>query len=234
MTIHIILPTAEGGIVWATDTALGLGGNNFAAVDKIRYIQPKNAACSSLGNHGLPIANQLRDWIADGRIDLSDSDTITRTLGHFCMAMVPSLRIDVTQPNRPAVILVANLDSAPRVYFAQVNVPVPSVTESDNLICAGDSDNPCRIFVDQYYEATHKTTGEALLLGVHALRKAHEFKAAYIGPPNAWVGGGGVFRRLTDAELKQCIKASEALDDAILSAAANFVLDTSVAPKEGA
>jgi hypothetical protein len=224
MTMHIILPTAEGGIVWVTDTTVGLGtDNNFATLDKVLYVQPKNAACSCWGNQGLAVTIQLGKWIREGAIDLADSKAVTDLIERFCLTMmIPLFGANYSQP-ATQVVVVTCLDSSPRVYFGKMGLP-PIAYPADNLICAGDADNPCRIFVEHYYNLSSKTTNEALFLGVHAMRKANQQKAAYIGPPNAWVCGKGVFKRLTEVELRRCIVASEALDSAILSAASAFKL----------
>jgi hypothetical protein len=38
-----------------------------------------------------------------------------------------------------------------------------------------------RVFVDHYYDLSEKSVEQALFLGVHAMRIAHQNKAAYIG-----------------------------------------------------
>lgn len=230
MTMHIILPTVEQGIVWVTDTGIGLGNSShFASVDKITNLPNQNAACSSWGDHGITICDRLGDWVKCGRIELSSPEATRGSLEAFCATMLSTIRIDPMQASRPSVILLTNIDSSPRLFFAKTGIP-PIARETDRLLCAGDADNPCRIFVDQYYESSGKTIHEALLLAVHAMRKAHEFKAGYIGPPNAWVCSRGTFRRLRDSELQQCIRASETIDRQILLSASNFILDTTIAP----
>ena len=226
MTMHIILPTAERGIVWVTDTTVGMGtANNFASVDKILYLKGKNAACSNWGNAGLLINNELFRWLKNSHTDFSQQGEVIELLEKFCVISTSSFRIDRSKPGSPNVILVTCLDSEPRIYYASLGLP-PVVYAVDDLICAGDEDSLGRIFVEHYYDQSGRTMNEALFLGVHAMRKAHQQKAAYIGPPNAWVCKGGEFRRLTGAELAQCIKASEALDKKILHVGSNFILDT--------
>jgi hypothetical protein len=96
--------------------------------------------------------------------------------------------------------------------------PIASPTEN---LWAGDQDNPAQVFIDYYYKRTSRTVEDALALGIHALRLANQLKAAYIGEPNAWVYRGGIFRRLTNAELTRYIDMSKALDASIASYAKN-------------
>jgi hypothetical protein len=67
-----------------------------------------------------------------------------------------------------------------------------------------------------YYRRSKRTVEDALVLGVHSLRIAHELKASYIGEPSAWVYREGIFRRLTGEELGTYIAMSKSLDASIL------------------
>lgn len=173
--------------------------------------------------------NELGRTVLNSNVDLSNQQAVLSLIERFCVSIIPS--INLSQPGSPEIVLVTGLDSEPQLYIGKVGVP-PVAYRADNLICAGDADNPSRVFVDHYYNASGKTLNEALFLGVHAMRKAHEQKAAYIGTPNAWICHERTFRRLTPTKLQQCIKASEALDGTILASAKNFLLDATFEKKK--
>jgi hypothetical protein len=225
MTMHIILPTIEGGFVWVSDMGAGGGTpNNYVHVDKVLHLPTRNAACSVWGNQGILVRNELGRAVVNSNVDLSNQQAVLSLIERFCVSIIPS--INLSQPGSPEVVLVTDLNSEPQLYVGKVGLP-PVAYPVDNLICAGDADNPSRVFVEHYYNASGKTLNETLFLGVHAMRKAHEQKAAYIGTPNAWICHKGTFRRLTSTELQRCMKASEALDEAIVANASNFLLDAS-------
>lgn len=229
MTMHIVIRPPDGGIAWVTDMGSTIGtSNSIFEIDKITYLDESDVAVSACGNHGVTIRNELAKWISRKAIDLSTSASIKNSLETFCMAMLQGMGINPKAPNRPSVVMVTGPNTSPRIYFAQTGTP-PAVDEAENLICIGDEDNPCRIFVDQYFKESKRTTAGALFLGVHAMRKANQLKAAYIGEPNAYVRlPGSMFRRLTNTELEQCINASKALDAKILADVGNFILDTGI------
>jgi hypothetical protein len=228
MTMHIVLPTIEGGFVWVSDMGAGGGTpNNYVHVDKVLYLPTKNAACSMWGHYGIPVRNELGRLVVNSNVDLSNQDAVISLLERFCVTIITTIGINLSQQGIPQVVLVTGLDSQPRLYIGKIGLP-PAAYATDNLICVGDEDNPSRVFVEHYYNRSGKTLNEALFLGVHAMRKAHEQKAAYIGTPNAWICHNGSFRRLAPTELQRCIKASESLDEAVLASASNFLLDATL------
>jgi hypothetical protein len=42
----------------------------------------------------------------------------------------------------------------------------------------GDENSPARVFVDYYYSMSEKSVEQVLLLGIHAMRLAHQGRAA--------------------------------------------------------
>ena len=229
MTMHIILPTIDGGFVWVSDMGGGAGSpNNYVHVDKVLYLPTKNAACSVWGNQGILVRNELGRAVVHSNVDLSNQQAVVSLMERFCVGIIPSIpSSDMSGPGKPEVVLVTCLDSEPQLYFGKVGVP-PVACPVDNLICAGDADNPSRVFVEHYYNASGKILDEVLFFGVHAMRRAHQQKAAYIGTPNAWICHKGTFRRLTATELQRCVKASEALDETIVASAGKFLLDATL------
>jgi hypothetical protein len=106
------------------------------------------------------------------------------------------------------------MNEHPCIYCGVIGTP-PVAFAVDRLICIGDENSPGRVFVDHYYDLSEKSVEQALFLGVHAMRIAHQNKAAYIGEPNVWVYQSGFFMRLNASAMAPYITRSKSLDDLI-------------------
>ena len=174
---------------------------------------------------------QLGDRLTGDILDLINAKTPTQVIlfevakeadtRKVTQRIAELIRKTLQNPPRdaPGLIVVTFFDGCPRIYSVRLtHNPIASPTEN---LWAGDQDNPAQVFIDYYYKRTSRTVEDALALGIHALRLANQLKAAYIGEPNAWVYRGGIFRRLTNAELTRYIDMSKALDASIASYAKN-------------
>jgi hypothetical protein len=218
MTLHIVLlPVNEPNtLVWIAETLFPFGAGSVAAIEKITYIESHSLACSSWGNYGLTLRDELARRIGSDEFDLSSPDRVVESLRGFCGAMISVVRPNPSQPSSSAAVLLATfLGGVPRLYWGQVSVP-PVASELEMGNCLGDEINPAMVFVDYYYERSGRTVEEALSFGIHAMRLAHEMKRSYIGEPDAWVYRDGLFRRLTSAEMARYKATSEAIDASIL------------------
>jgi hypothetical protein len=216
MTLHIILRTEPNGVVWVTDLMAGLRFNNTADVEKITYLKDCNIACSAWGDHSFTIRDEFVRWVQQKTLNLSDPTTILESLRNFVQHFRQRILPELNAPQgNPGIILMTFSPDGPKVYFG-LFAPHPVVSPVEQNLWAGDDYSPAKIFVDYYYAQSGKTVEDALLFAIHAMRLAHQTKAAYIGQPNAWVYRNGKFGRLSDSELAEYIKKSESIDSVIL------------------
>jgi hypothetical protein len=212
MTLHIVLlpATEPKTLVWITDILFAFSPGSVTGIEKIVYLESHSIACSAYGDYALTLRDELVQRIQSGDLDVSSPDQATASMKAFCQRILPS-----STPSKPALLLATFVAGMPRLYWGQIAVPsVASELEMGN--CLGDEINPAKVFVDYYWERSGKSVEEALTLGIHAMRLAHEIKRAYIGEPDAWIYREGVFRRLTSAEIAPYIAASKSIDAAVL------------------
>jgi hypothetical protein len=217
MTLHIVLPAADSdSLVWVTDDVFSLGFDNAGSLDKIAYSERRHFACSAWGNYALVLREELTRRISAESLEMSSVEDVKGFLQTFASAMIGSLAIKTTPSVRdnPGLILVTLADGHPRIYCCILG-QFPVAVQVNKLTCMGDENSPARIFADYYYEMSGKSIDQVLFLGIHAMRLAHQNKAAFIGEPNAWVYRGGIFRRLTTLELAAYIAKSKSLDASI-------------------
>jgi hypothetical protein len=219
MTLHIVLPAAEpNSFVWVTDTVFNISFDNSASLEKIAYFEDQGFACSAWGNFALILRDELAKQIREDPPDMANPEAVKDFLRLFATKMAEALEIKLSPSARenPGLILTTFADGFHRLYCCLLG-KFPAAVEPGKLTCMGDENSPARVFVDYYYEASGKSIEQVLLLGIHAMRLAHRNKAAFIGEPNAWVYRGGIFRRLTAAELTRYIEMSKSLDASIAS-----------------
>lgn len=217
MTQHIVLETSEmNKLVWVCDKSANLGEHTNVDIEKVKYLPKHHAACSAWGDFAFIVRDKFVEWIEAGNLE-SDPELTVASLRGFVGYFLDHIQPTLSTPPRsaPGLILVTFFDGHPRIYSCLMN-KFAIASPSENL-WAGDNNNPAGIFIDYYYRRTQRTIEDALTLGIHSLRIAHELKAAYIGEPNAWVYRDGDFARLAPSQMARYVEMSKSLDASILA-----------------
>ncbi len=220
MTMHVILPTLNQGLVWVTETLFSLGNGNISKIEKIIYLENKNIAVSAWGTNALLARDRFVERIEDGSIAITPTN-IVQQLKQFALDVQAEMKFlhPPGNANHPNLLIATFFEEDPRVYQLLIT-SIPQAYDAQKYLIAGDDYNPSNIFVDYYYhKKTARSKEESLFLGIHCMRLAHTLKTAYIGEPNAWFYANGKFEHLPDDQLAGYIKRSEALDRSILRAA---------------
>jgi hypothetical protein len=225
MTYHAILFTMDlKGFVWITEHSafLGRGHENFATTEKVTHLKEHGVAFSGWGDMAsMEAQTHFANAIKSGTLLLpyDDSETVKTSLREFANQMV-ALWMDQVHPMEPPDargMIVATLGKKPRVYRLGI-IRTPTCHEIHDQLnaTAGDSHNPCNLFVRYYYPRSTKTFRELLGIGIHTVRLARALNTASVGEPDAWICDEGEFRQLTLDEISQYVSFSESLDASIL------------------
>ena len=222
VTLHVVMMTADRkGLVWVTERGgyLGEGHGNFGTVEKIKHVSDLNVAYSVWGDGTALLAmEKLESCLRETSGWFSDPGNL---LNEFAAKGLRPARLSIHEKTpadsqKVRGIIFATLGESPRLYRTTLGVGPVTFNIYDEVLVAGDGDNPANVFARYYYQFSGKTVEELIRIGTHTVRLARLMNSMYIGELDIWVCESGIFRQLNTAEVAARAKQSEELDAVIL------------------